>query len=100
MADDFQRNHQRGKPPDRPHEVPGVTNRPLFPDAMEVVINEGHYGAAQGHVNFSRGRFKSRYQSQQVAEQDEKEHGGKKRDEAASVVPDDFVRLSTDKFVE
>ncbi len=98
MADDLDRQHQRGQPPDGPGKAGRVLEAVrLNPD--QVVINEGRQRAARRHRGILRRGFEAGNEPDQVGRQNEKKDGAEVPQVPAAVVPDLIFRLAVHKFV-
>src|SRR5450755_17935 len=98
MADNFYENHQGREPPDGAGKMLQVSNAAVL-ESLEVVVDEGADGAAQGNDRQSGGRFKSRNQAEQVGAQDKQGQHRQKRSELSAAVADDVFTLVLNKAV-
>ncbi len=74
--------------------------RALLPDAVQVVVEESHNGAAERHSRAHRGRFKRWNQPDQVHQQDKEKQRGQKRRELFTVVSNDLFTLVGDELMQ
>ena len=72
MADDFNRNHQRGQSGDGTEEVLQVVPG-IFLQSDVVVITEGHQGATEGNVDRLCRAHEAGDQADQICQQQEDE---------------------------
>ena len=100
MADQLDGNHER-----REYRHGSGEMREILPDSVRsntngVVIQESCRGAAERHRRKHGGRFESRYDSDQVGEQDKNEDGAEITEIAVPAVPHLLIRLPVQEFVD
>ena len=68
-------------------------------EALGLVVHEGADGASQRDDGHGGGRFETRNQADEIANQNEKSQGHQEGSEALAVMSDNFLALTFDKTV-
>src|SRR5947209_9836554 len=98
VADDFDRQHQWRQQDHRPQELFDIAAT-IRTKPGRVIEEERYHCQAKGNVRIHGGGFKTRYQPEQIHEQDKEEESAEERCILRAIMPHHLFRGSMDELV-